>query len=123
MHRLRIGGVRPARIDPQIAAVHPAQFLQLLDKRSALRPRFPIALLPAPPEARRLRSGCCARATSGHAAAALPSSVMKSRRFTSSMRLPLPENPLRYRCASLSHPQPAAERWASFLGTDPNRPE
>src|SRR6516165_3571155 len=47
MHRLRIGGVRPASIDPQIAAVHPAQFLQLLDERSALRPSFRIALRPA----------------------------------------------------------------------------
>src|SRR5262245_15383115 len=47
MHRLRIGGVRPASIDPQIAAVHPAQFLQLLDERSALRLSFRIALRPA----------------------------------------------------------------------------
>src|SRR6516164_5314299 len=47
MHRLRIGGVRPASIDPQIAAVHPAQFLQLLDERSALRPSFRITLRPA----------------------------------------------------------------------------
>jgi hypothetical protein len=29
---------------------------------------------------RRVRSRCCARAASGHAAAALPSSVMNSRR-------------------------------------------
>src|SRR5262249_60237092 len=29
------------------------------------------------------------------------------------MRLPLPENPLRYRCPSLPHPQPAAERLAA----------
>jgi uncharacterized protein YchJ len=28
------------------------------------------------------RAGCCARAASGHAAAAPPISVMKSRRFT-----------------------------------------
>src|SRR6516164_5934500 len=47
MHRLRIGGVRPTSIDPQIAAVHPAQFLQLLDERSALRLSFRIALRPA----------------------------------------------------------------------------
>src|SRR5215470_4260669 len=47
MHRLRIGGVRPASVDPQIAAVHLAQFLQLLDERSALRPSFRIALRPA----------------------------------------------------------------------------
>ena len=36
-------------------------------------------------------------------------SVRNWRRLTSSMRLPLPENPLRYRCPSLPHPQPAAE--------------
>jgi hypothetical protein len=30
---------------------------------------------------RRTRSGCCARAASGHATAAPPSSVMNSRRF------------------------------------------
>src|SRR5215470_12626888 len=47
MHRLRIGGVGPTSIDPQIAALHPAQFLQLLDERSALRPSFRIALRPA----------------------------------------------------------------------------
>ena len=38
---------------------------------------------------RRIRSGCCARAVSGHAAAAPPSSVMNSRRshsITSSAR-------------------------------------
>ena len=32
---------------------------------------------------RRIRSGCCARAASGHAAAAPPSSVMNSRRLIS----------------------------------------
>jgi hypothetical protein len=31
---------------------------------------------------RRIRSACCARAASGHPAAAPPSSVMKARRFT-----------------------------------------
>jgi hypothetical protein len=30
---------------------------------------------------RRIRSGCCARAASGHATAAPPRSVMNSRRF------------------------------------------
>src|SRR5262249_38998368 len=34
----------------------------------------------------RIRSGCCARAASGQAAAAPPSSVMNSRRFTQSPR-------------------------------------
>ena len=36
---------------------------------------------------RRIRSRCCARVASGHAAAP-PSSVMNSRRFTSSIRSP-----------------------------------
>jgi hypothetical protein len=33
---------------------------------------------------RRIRGGCCALAAIGHIAAAPPSSVMKSRRFTAS---------------------------------------
>ena len=37
---------------------------------------------------RRIRSGCCARAANGHAAAAPPSSVMNSRRFIRSPRRP-----------------------------------
>src|SRR5262245_38484564 len=36
MHRLRVGRVRPASVGPQITAVRPAQFPQLLDKRRAL---------------------------------------------------------------------------------------
>src|SRR5262245_31253781 len=92
MHRLRIRGVRPASIDPQIAAVHPAQFLQLLDERSALRPSFRIALRPAHQyaDAPHPLAGCCARAASGHATAAPPSSVMNSRRLLSNMGLPAP---------------------------------
>src|SRR6266849_1709646 len=35
---------------------------------------------------RRTRSPCCARTASGHAIAAPPSSVMKSRRFTAASR-------------------------------------
>ena len=35
---------------------------------------------------RRIAFACCARAASGHAAAALPSSAMNSRRFTRSPR-------------------------------------
>src|SRR6516225_966555 len=35
-------------------------------------------------------AGCCARAASGHAAAAPPSSVMNSRRLMPSMALPSP---------------------------------
>ena len=35
---------------------------------------------------RRIRSPCCARAASGHAAAAPPSSVIKSLRFMRSVR-------------------------------------
>ena len=37
---------------------------------------------------RRIRSPCCARAASGHAAAAPPSSVMNARRFTPIDRVP-----------------------------------
>ena len=36
---------------------------------------------------RRIRSGCCARAASGHAAAAPPRSVMNSRRLHCVLRL------------------------------------
>jgi hypothetical protein len=68
----------------------------------------------------RMRSACCARATSGHAAAP-PRSVIKSRRFKLSMGT---SSPMRYRAAdwpvpSLSHFQPAARRPASPWG----RPE
>ena len=38
------------------------------------------ALVPMSTPMRRMRSPCCARAASGHAAAAPPSSVMNSRR-------------------------------------------
>jgi hypothetical protein len=46
-------------------------------------------------------AGCCARAASGHAAAAQPSSVMNSRRFTRSPRR-------RGRAASVEFPKPSA---------------
>ena len=36
---------------------------------------------------RRIRSRCCARAASGHAAVTLPSSVMNERRFMSSTQI------------------------------------
>ena len=36
---------------------------------------------------RRMRSGCCARAASGHAAAAPPRSVMNSRRRMCPLRI------------------------------------
>ena len=39
---------------------------------------------------RRIRSPCCARAASGHAAAAPPMSVMNSRRFMPNMGSPFP---------------------------------
>jgi hypothetical protein len=39
---------------------------------------------------RRIRSPCCARAASGQAVAAPPTSVMNSRRFMSNMGLPAP---------------------------------
>src|SRR5215467_9585760 len=42
----------------------------------------PVAAPPKSTPTRRMRSPCCARAASGHVAAALPRSVMNSRRFT-----------------------------------------
>jgi hypothetical protein len=42
---------------------------------------------------RRMRSGCCARAASGHTATAPPSSVMNWRRLRSSMGSPEPAVP------------------------------
>jgi hypothetical protein len=54
---------------------------------------------------RRTRSPCSARAASGHVAA-LPNSVMNSRRLRLSMGSP---SGTETRCASLPHAKPAAE--------------
>src|SRR5215470_1527520 len=42
MHRVRISGYPPTSVDSQIAVLHPAQFLQLLQKRCELRLGFRI---------------------------------------------------------------------------------
>src|SRR5215831_15468177 len=42
MHRVRISGYPPTSVDLQIPALHPAQFLQLLQKRCELRLSFRI---------------------------------------------------------------------------------
>src|SRR5262249_38054283 len=57
-----------------------SQFWKLGESKRHPSPLFPAAY-PISTPMRRTRSLCCARATSGHAAAAPPSSVMKSRRF------------------------------------------
>ena len=70
--------LRPAILDRDGAALDPAEFAQPLHEgadpmaveRGVLAPRNPITGI----------AGCCARAASGHAAAAPPSSVMNSRR-------------------------------------------
>ena len=72
----------PADVDLHVAAVGPAQLLQPLQERREAGLSFRIVrgqLMSTP--MRRIRSPCCARAASGHAAAAPPSSVMNSRRF------------------------------------------
>ena len=88
--RMSVGiAVRPAGVDPHVAADGPAQLLQPLQERRDAglifrdRPRLRAG-------ARRCaasRSACCARAASGHAAAAPPRSVMNSRRLMSAPRL------------------------------------
>ena len=73
----------PARVDPHVAAVSPAQLLPApagTPRRAPARPDRPRRMLISTPM-RRMRSGCCARAASGHAAAAPPSSEMNWRRF------------------------------------------
>ena len=66
----------PASIDPHIAAGGPAQFLQALQERREAGLCFRIVCgVAISTPTRRIRSPCCARAASGHAAAP-PSSVM-----------------------------------------------
>jgi hypothetical protein len=66
-----------AGLDPHVAAVGPAQLRQALQERRHAGLIFRIIRLSTP--MCRIRSRCCARAASGHAAAP-PSSVMNSRR-------------------------------------------
>jgi hypothetical protein len=57
-------------------------------------------------DARRIRSGCCARAPSGHATVALPSSVMNARRLMPNIGLVPALGPGRSAAPSACH------RWA-----------
>ena len=68
----------PAGVDPHVAAVGPAQLLQPLQERrdAGLIFRIVRGRRVRSTPMRRIRSGCCARAASGHAAAAPPRSVM-----------------------------------------------
>ena len=78
------GGIAggPAMIKSKVAALHPSQFLQRLMERLHHRLRFQIAFGKVRQHANSPHAlGCCARAASGHAAAAPPSRVMKSRRI------------------------------------------
>jgi hypothetical protein len=71
-------------LDRNCATLDPAEFVQTLHKGS--QPRFQVAVEPAP---KKPIVGsfpvCCARAMSGHAAAAPPISVMNSGRLMSSI--------------------------------------
>ena len=82
-----VGGIArgPAGVDPHVAAVVQPDCCKPLPERPDAglsfhdRPRLPGSSTPM----RRVRSRCCARAATGHAAAP-PSNVMNSRRFTAS---------------------------------------
>ena len=84
-HRLRVAGCRPASVDPDVAALRPPELLESLpecgDEGLSFRS---LSAYPISTPIRRIPPGCCARAASGHAAAAPPSSVMNSRRFNGS---------------------------------------
>jgi hypothetical protein len=76
----------PARLDPRVAADVPAQQRQPLQERPDANLEFRIIRRSRQKyPMRRGGSPCCPRAAIGHAAA-LPSSVMNSRRFTRSPR-------------------------------------
>src|SRR5262245_6277100 len=69
--------------DVNIAILYPSERLKSLPKRSDAGLHLGIMLGKCvQKQARRIRSACCARAVSGHAAAP-PSSVMNSRRLSS----------------------------------------
>ena len=76
-----VASLRPAIFDCDCPSLGPAEFVQSLHKSGG-----PLALASvAPPKNPMVGNlpGCCARAASGHAAAAPPSSVMNSRRLHS----------------------------------------
>ena len=116
----------PAGVDPHVAANGPAQLLQSLhERRERACPSGSSAASVMSTPMRRIRSPCCARAASGHAAAP-PSSVMNSRRS-----LPSPSHvsdpkedstPLHRRDAALRIMQiPARIAWVSRVGVGRNR--
>ena len=73
--------VRPAILDRDVLALDEPSLLQALPERvQTIRERVRRGVLLRNPITGI--AGCCARAASGHAAAAPPSSVMNSRRFT-----------------------------------------
>ena len=80
---------RPAKSDRDVATLHMAGFIQALTERAYtvlvfVRRSKESYILPTG------IAGCCARAVSGHAAAAPPSSDMNSRRLLSNIGLPAP---------------------------------
>jgi hypothetical protein len=70
----------PADVDPHISAIDPTQVLKALQESAtrACPSRLSAVRFMSTPM-RRIRSGCCARAATGHAAAP-PSVTMNSRR-------------------------------------------
>jgi hypothetical protein len=69
----------PAVVDPHITADSPCSPCANAAMRADASGSSAASAIRAP--MRRIRSACCARAASGHAAAAPPRSVMNSRRF------------------------------------------
>jgi hypothetical protein len=72
--------LRPAILDRDGAILDPAELAQPLRKAAVHGLQVAAEVLPRNPIVGSFPS-CCARAASGHAAAAPPSSVMKPRRF------------------------------------------
>ena len=80
LHQLNIGR-RPAIVASDGTALRPAEFLETLAERCDPGASFPVALgIAISTPIRRMRSRCCARAASGHAAAAPPSVAKNFRR-------------------------------------------
>jgi hypothetical protein len=80
LHQLSV--IRPAVVDLNRATIHPSQILKRTLERFDARLSFWIASDEPPISTlmRRIRTGCCARAASGQAAA-LPIPTMNARRF------------------------------------------
>jgi hypothetical protein len=72
--------LRPANLDCDVSALGPAEFAQSLHKAAVHGPQVEGVAVPRNPMVCSF-AGCCARAASGHATAAPPSSVMNSRRL------------------------------------------